>query len=229
MQAATKLRSLVMGSVACLVLVACASPGPAATSASPPTPTPTVVATPVVTATPSPSAPSALEIDDLPGATLDPSTLTAVCDPEAAQADIDFGEATINCPDSLQIAVQALATVTNEPIERLSFQRPVCASAPCTDDELSTATVTGWTSSESLTVALDSRLTTVSIPTHDSSDLLAEGWIVRGASRLATNHQRRAKRGRGPHTTPVLRRSRGRTAGGDPGLFPGRGPLRTAG
>ena len=53
------------------------------------------------------------------------------------------------------------------PIERLYFQRPGCQTTPCTEDELSTATVTGWTAAGAFIVALDSRLMTVTMPRRD--------------------------------------------------------------
>lgn len=178
MHVATSFRSLAVGSLVCLMSAACGSAGVATQSARPMTPVPTVAPTPTVPMTPSPTTPEALDIDTLPVVSPDPSTLTVVCDPEAAQEDVDFGEATIYCIDSVRLVVRALATVTTAPIERLYFQRPTCAAAPCTDDELSTATVTGWTSDGSLTVALDSRLTTVGIPTTDPSIV----WPEAGSS-----------------------------------------------
>jgi hypothetical protein len=61
-----------------------------------------------------------------------------------------------------------LKTSVSVPIERLYLQRPPCQATPCTEDQLSTVTVTGWTTTDSFKVALDSRLTTIEMPTPDT-------------------------------------------------------------
>ena len=165
--------------VATLMLASCGpSPSPIASPVTSPT-APSVVDPPSLEpASPTPTAVPMLEIDALPSASLDPATQTAVCDPEARQAIIDAGEATINCDDSLVLGLRALTTVVRAPIERLYFRRPVCQATPCTDDELSTAIVTGWTAEDAFSVALDSRLTVVGMPMSDTSVV----WPVAGTS-----------------------------------------------
>jgi hypothetical protein len=126
---------------------------PASTSA----PSPSIAATPIAT----------LAIDDLPEATLDPAIVTAVCDPEAAQANIEAGDATIFCGDALPIGLRAISTIATGPVSRLYFHRPTCVAIPCTEDELATATIWGWTAEGALRIELDSRMTTVTAPVRD--------------------------------------------------------------
>jgi hypothetical protein len=114
----------------------------------------------------------------MPPASLDPSAQTGVCDPEPGQANDDPGEVTIFCADSLVLSLRAIKTVTRQPILRLYFHRPACLAIPCTQDELSTATVTAWTASAAFSVELDSRLQTVGIPFEDA----AATWPAAGSS-----------------------------------------------
>lgn len=100
----------------------------------------------------------------LPAAALDPSTLTALCDPAPGQVNIDDGVSTIACPDDLVLALRAFDTAGTAPVTRLYLLRPACPAAPCTADELATAVVLGWTSEGAMSVELDSRLTTVTAP-----------------------------------------------------------------
>lgn len=130
--------------IATLVLNACGAAGPSAgiSESIPPSPrNPPSLGQ----LSPAPTATHLLEIDGLPEASFDPATLTALCDPEAGQTDMGAGDAKIYCSDGLAIGLRVIMTVTSGPIERLYFQRPTCQTTPCTDDELSTATVTAWT------------------------------------------------------------------------------------
>jgi len=120
-----------------------------------------------------------LAIDDLPPlAGLDPASLTAACDPEPAQATPLAGEATIFCGDGLLLGLRALSTVGTTSFGHLYLQRPVCAATPCTTDELSVATVTGWSSDGGFSVRLDSRLSSTGVPVPDASTV----WPAVGAS-----------------------------------------------
>jgi hypothetical protein len=99
----------------------------------------------------------------LPAVSPNPATQTAVCDLEAGQLDSEAGQATIHCPDGIALGLRALSTISSSPIERLYLQRLTCHAKPCTEDELSTATVTGWTATEARSVLLDSRKPTVQL------------------------------------------------------------------
>ncbi len=119
-----------------------------------------VAATPspiVATTNPVPS----LTIDDLPRVELADVDATAACDPVPSQANIDAGESGISCPDGLVLALRAVGTVNRDPVTRLYLHRPECAAVPCSEDELSTATVTIWTATGAFSIRLDSRLETV--------------------------------------------------------------------
>jgi hypothetical protein len=167
--------------IAAFVVTACGdsmssptvSPSPLAAQ---PSPTPTAIATtlspPVATATPVPL----LEIADLPGAELTEIDATALCDPDASQADRAFGESTISCPDGLELALRVVRTATQDPVTRIYLRRPACASLPCSEDELSTAQVTAWTATDVIAVELDSRLQTVPQPSVASDAT----WPVAG-------------------------------------------------
>jgi hypothetical protein len=140
--------------LAALVLASCGGSGPSSTMASPmPTTTP---------------GEDPLNIDALPPVSLDPAALTAVCAPEANQTDPDAGETQLFCYDAIVLGLRAIQTGTDQTIERVYVQRPVCAAVPCTVDELSVATVTGWSADGPLTTTLDSRLTTVTVPARDA-------------------------------------------------------------
>jgi hypothetical protein len=141
---------------AVLVLASCGAPLPRNTAA------PTSISA-------QPPASATLDIEALPKVSLDLAVNTTVCDPEASQLNIDAGEAAIFCTDGHRVAIRAFAAVMQAPIERMYFRRPVCQATPCTIGELSTATVTGWTATEVLSVALDSRLTTVGRPVPDTT------------------------------------------------------------
>jgi hypothetical protein len=159
-----------------LLVVACADARPSVPSPSiGPTPPPAVATSP---AEASPSVGQVLEIDALPPASLDPATQTAVCDKELYWLDEAAGEATITCVDGLVLGLRALKTIASAPIERLYFQRPPCKATPCTDDQLGTATVTGWTSTDAFSVALDSRRTWIDVPTPDAGAI----WPAAGSS-----------------------------------------------
>jgi hypothetical protein len=106
-----------------------------------------------------------LSIDDLERVALAEVRATAVCDSQPAQGDLEAGQATIYCSDSLALAVAAVRTITPEAPVRLYFHRPPCVTVPCSADDLSTATVTVWTASAAYDVRLDSRLETVTAPT----------------------------------------------------------------
>lgn len=167
---------IVAAVIATLVIAACGDDRPSDSSPSlRSTPRPTVAASPNGE---SPSAVEALEIDTLPSASLDPATETAVCDNELRWLDEKAGDVTISCFDGLVLGLQALKTTLSAPIERLYFQRPPCKTAPCTEDQLSTATVTGWTGPDAFSVALDSRLETVGMPTPDPDAI----WPLAGSS-----------------------------------------------
>jgi hypothetical protein len=124
---------------------------------------------------PLPSSGRVLAIDALPSVSLDPAAQTAICDPQAYQLDTDAGEATIACPDGLVLGLRALSTISSSPIERLYLQRPSCDTTPCTEGELSTATVTGWTATDANSVGLDSRKPTVEVMTPASPAVWPSG------------------------------------------------------
>ena len=148
------------------VVSACGStPAPTATASpsSEASRTPTAVA-----ATPSPVAATtrpvaSLTIDDLPRVELADVDATAVCDPVPSQTNIEAGESGIYCSDGLGLALRAVRTVTRDPVTRLYLHRPECAVVPCSDDELSTATVAIWTATDAFSIGLDSRLESVAL------------------------------------------------------------------
>jgi hypothetical protein len=122
-------------------------------------------ATPAPTATTPTSTPTpTLEIAGLPNADLAAVRATAVCDPEPGQADPNGGEVKLSCFGGLTLALRAFSAVTRDPFLRIYLRRPTCATSPCTDDELSTGEVTGWTASQAFSVKLDARLKTVERP-----------------------------------------------------------------
>jgi hypothetical protein len=128
----------------------------------------------------SPTAQAAepIEIRNLPTVSFDATSLTALCDPTPSQTNLDAGESTIDCGDGLMLGLRAIRTATTSTVYRLYLNRPACASVPCTADELSMATVTGWTAEATLSTSLDSRLATVSAPTLEA----AVSWPPAGTS-----------------------------------------------
>jgi hypothetical protein len=165
---AASLRTLAAVVVGAVLLASCGtanvSPSvspPASPLAPSPTPAP---ATSSPSTSPSPSTADLLSIATLPAVALDPSTLTALCDPTPSQTNIDAGESMIACPDVLALALRAFKTVVTAPVTRLYLLRPACPTVPCTADELDIGVVFGWTSQGAMSVALDSRLTTVTAP-----------------------------------------------------------------
>lgn len=154
---------------AVVVLSACsAGASEPATSPSPSLPTPAATWSPVATspdpapATPTPVAP--LVIADLPRVELAEIDATAVCDPAASQSNLEAGEATITCSDGLALAIAVVRATTPDSVTRLYLERPRCVAIPCSVTELSTATVTAWTSTRVFAVELDSRPETVDRP-----------------------------------------------------------------
>jgi len=126
-------------------------------------------------ATPSPVAATptlgqSLVIGDLPRVDLADIDATAVCDPEPSQINLDAGESTVACSDGLELALAAIRTVTQDRATRLYLHRPQCATVPCSEDELSTATVVVWMGTRAFTVQLDSRLATVPLPSVPNDD-----------------------------------------------------------
>lgn len=101
-----------------------------------------------------PPQPTPLDPDDLPEASLEIEMATAICDPEQSDLDINAGESLVPCYDGLVVGLRALKT-SIEDIERLYLQRPRCASTPCTTEELSTVTVTGWSDGVATSVVID--------------------------------------------------------------------------
>ena len=131
-------------------------------------PPPTTPATPTIrapqTAIPAATPSGRVPIENLPRADLDPGLLTAVCDPEPIQLDPEAGETTIFCHDAVVLGLRAASRATPGPITRMYVQRPVCATTPCSVDDLSTATVIVWGAAEVVAVRLDSRLDTLAPP-----------------------------------------------------------------
>jgi hypothetical protein len=171
-----EIHRLLAGAVAtAFVLHACGSPiDPRTASPSPsiekslPTSTAAVATPSPLTETPTPVPP--LAIADLPRIELQTVDATAVCDPQPNQADIDAGETTVFCSDGIALALAVVQTVTKDPVSRLYLRRPTCASARCSEDELSTAEVTAWTATQAFAVQLDSRLETVVQPSVVDDD-----------------------------------------------------------
>jgi len=163
---AASLRSLAACVVVAVLLASCGtaivspSVSPTATPVVP-SPTPAQVK-PSSSPSPSPAAP--LDIASLPEASLDPSTITVLCDPTPGQTNMDAGESMFGCTDGLLLALRAIRTVATGPVTRLYLRRAACPSGPCTPDKLDTAVVLGWTTAGWVSVALDSRLTTVTAP-----------------------------------------------------------------
>lgn len=139
-----------------LALVACTAPLPSTSTSPGPTVTPTVAPTAAPSAAASPSAPqpTLLDPDNLPTASLEGEGATAVCDAEQSDADPSAGESLVVCYDGLVLGLRALKTREIN-VDRLYLRRPVCASSPCTPEELATVTVTGWTGETALSVEID--------------------------------------------------------------------------
>jgi hypothetical protein len=95
---------------------------------------------------------------------LDPAVLTALCDPEPAALTPDAGETTLFCLDGLSLGLRAFRVVSPGNITRAYLSRPACTAYPCSVDELSSATVFGWTAEAALHVEIDSRFDSVSTP-----------------------------------------------------------------
>jgi hypothetical protein len=152
---AGRLRSCLVGGTL-LIASSCSVPPPTATEA--PQPSETASAAPTATAA------GRIDIGELPRVELDPALLTAVCDPEPVQIDPDAGETTILCGDAVVLGLRAASSATPGPITRIYVQRPRCAASPCSEDELSTATVIAWGAADIVAVRLDSRLDTLAPP-----------------------------------------------------------------
>jgi hypothetical protein len=169
-----RLQGLAIG-IAALAFAGC-GPRPTEIPASPTfDPTATVPATTTVVPTPLGS----LAIDVLPQASFDAAMLTTVCDPEAAQATLLAGDATVFCSDGLLLGLRALQTLSSRPFTRLYFRRPVCKATPCTADELGIATVMGSSAEAIFAVRIDSRLQTIDVLVPDG----ARAWPPAGLSR----------------------------------------------
>jgi hypothetical protein len=108
---------------------------------------------------------------DLPRVELADVDATVVCDPDMSLAVSGGPEATVDCSESLRLALRALRTVTPDPVVRIYLRRPPCPSLPCSEDQLNTAEVTLWTATQAYSVWLDSRLRTVPLPsvTNDAA------------------------------------------------------------
>ena len=76
----------------------------------------------------------------------------------------DAGEPSISCTKAFELALAVVGTATQDPVDRLYAQFPPCLASPCTEDELSTAQVTLWTTDRAYLVELDSRLRAVPAP-----------------------------------------------------------------
>ena len=133
---------------------------PTAAIAEPSSTPTTAAATPTQTSTPS----QRLAIGGLRRAELAEIDATAVCDPVPSQANIDAGESTVVCTDAIALAVAVIRTVTRDPVVRVYLRRPPCVAIPCSADQLDTAEVIAWTSTQTLSIQLDSRLDTVPLP-----------------------------------------------------------------
>ncbi len=163
---AASLRSVAVCAAVALSLASCGtaivSPSPAPTASRlVPSPTPAPVQP---SPSPSPSTAATLDIASLPEAALDPSTMTVLCDPTPGQTNMDAGESLIGCTDGPVLALRAIRTGTPVPVTRLYLRRATCPTGPCTPDQLDTAVILGWTSDGWLSVALDGRLATVTVP-----------------------------------------------------------------
>jgi hypothetical protein len=126
---------------------------------------------------PTASASGRVAIRDLPRVDLDPALLTAICDPEQIQVDPDDGDTTISCQDAVVLGLRAASRATGGPITRIYVKRPACAGTPCSEDELSTATVFAW-GAAIVAVRLDSRLDTLPPPVR----LAVDPWPRPGAN-----------------------------------------------
>jgi hypothetical protein len=126
-----------------------------------PTPiTPSVLATETPTPpTPTASAARAVAIDDLPRKVdLDPVLTTVVCD--LGQAGGLRADIPLVCGDEAVIATRFLASKGETPA-RIYLERTPCAAASCTQDELSTGTVSVTSSGAEYEIAVDSRADTI--------------------------------------------------------------------
>lgn len=122
--------------------------------------TPLVTTPPGATPTPTPR----LSISGLRRAELAEIDATAVCDPVPSQANIDAGESTIFCSDGIALALAVVRIVMHDPVVRVHLRRPPCVAIPCSAEQLSTAEVIASTTTQALSVQLDSRLETVPPP-----------------------------------------------------------------
>jgi hypothetical protein len=105
-----------------------------------------------------------LVIAQLPRIELENVDATAVCDADPTQAAIDAGQSRIDCSDGLTVALAAVSTVTKDPVTHIYLHRPMCATTPCSEDDLSTAHITVWTATQAFAVQLDARLETLTGP-----------------------------------------------------------------
>lgn len=157
-------RTVIMAAV---VLAGCVAPAPTVSQSPGPTESTLVsgASSPASgRASPSATPAATLDLDLLPRIELGRERLTAVCDPEPSQRVPDAGDAILSCSDALERGLRALRASSDGPVDRLYFQRPFCTSVPCSEDELSTGLVTGWTGDQARTVAVDGRLHTVAAP-----------------------------------------------------------------
>jgi len=116
---------------------------------------------------PAPS-PSPISFDARPELGPELAAAVAVCDPSPAALQTEPVEELLFCGDGLKLGLRAIRTATREPIERAYLRLPTCAG-PCTRPELSTGSLTAWTSSGPWTTDLDAVAGTATVPRPDDT------------------------------------------------------------
>jgi hypothetical protein len=131
------------------------------------TPTPTL-GTP--TSTPAPTAGvDAIRIRDLPSAPLPDRGLAAICDHYPDQVSSEAGETNISCREGIHAGLRAALLVTASPVEKAYLDRPDCATVPCFEIALNTATLYLWTADGPIQTFMDGRDWTMTRPTPAAS------------------------------------------------------------
>ena len=109
---------------------------------------------------------------DLPELRPDVATILAICDPSPGQAFYEGGEDLLGCSDGVELGLRAIQTVTDDPLDRVWLQRPLCVAAPCSEELRATGTLTAWVGERAWTTELDARTEAATVPRADAE----AGW-----------------------------------------------------
>ena len=145
-------RRLLVLAVSAAALSGACSSIPAPTIGATPGPTFAETSGPGATA-PATTAAAPIDVETLPMAQPDPAVLTAVCDAPPGIMFPGAGDTAFPCADGIRTGYRVLAALAGTPT-RMRLAYPACASAPCSRDALSTATVSGWIGSSPWSIVL---------------------------------------------------------------------------